>query len=115
MANKDNPQAMPDRDLDRMLKAASEPPRILGAEQRMMQRIAASRGRSASLPEQTSRFAWLAGSVPLAASLALGIYLGAQGVSTESIGLTGQTDIAGYDEDLSGMSEADAIAEEELI
>lgn len=113
MTERNNREVMSDDDLDQLLQTASEPPRPLGAEQRMMKRIAAVGNAPASRLERTGRFAWLAGGFPLAASLALGLYLGAQGLSIDTIG---QTDLAGYDDqDFSGIGDAETVAEEDLI
>jgi hypothetical protein len=72
------------RDIDRLLNLAVAPPALAGFEARLMARIDAGDGPSnvvaltprAATPK--SGLKWLA-ALPLAASLALGLYLGAQG------------------------------------
>jgi hypothetical protein len=72
------------RQTDVLLGLASPPPVPEGSEARLLARIAADRGTSTVVqfapPPQKSRpsIGWLA-ALPLAASLALGFYLGAQG------------------------------------
>lgn len=79
---------MTDRELDTLLAGATSPQLPEGAVARLMARTAAPSDapvsniiplRRAEAPR--SRMAWLAG-LPLAASLAIGIYLGAAGSAT---------------------------------
>lgn len=120
-----NPNSQPaaerasDRQLDLLLAAARQPELPPGAQERLAQRLAAAPGplrviaRTARDDAQGWSLTWLAG-LPLAASLALGIYLGAAG-SLDSIlptSLTGQTASAdsGDFSDFSGMTDAEAEA-----
>ena len=82
---KDDMNLMPDTKLDQLLNAASHPQRSLGAEQRLMKRLALEpqvigKGRPAE-----SRGFWLA-AFPLAASLLLGVYLGQTGYEPAILG-----------------------------
>ncbi len=109
------------RTVDAMLAFASEPPVPAGAAARLMDRIAAEEGAEVILFRPRSRPARplfrFAAALPLAASLALGIYLGAQGsldfmlpsAVTGGVALNDDS----YD-DLGGVGEADAYAEENL-
>lgn len=88
------PDMMSDGELDALLAHASVPPVPLGARQRLLDRIAAEVAQSA-VPAirpgpQRARLHWLAG-LPLAASLALGFYLGNGG------GLDAYLPAAAYD------------------
>jgi Heavy-metal resistance len=81
MTNED--RELSDRELDTLLAHASTPPVPLGAKSRLMTKahaqtaFVAGEARLAH-SHSYSRLAWLSG-LPLAASLALGIYLGAGG------------------------------------
>lgn len=116
------PDLMTDVELDALLVHASPPPLPLGARQRLMAKLAqadvagAAQENVVALRRPTSgasRLGWLAG-LPLAASLALGIYLGSAGdleaylpsaayeiLAGTSGGepLTGIEDMEGYTED----------------
>lgn len=106
---------MTDHELDRLLAMASKPVAPEGAEARMMakldpENVIAFRPR----PEAwRSTLSWLA-ALPLAASLAFGLWLGIAGVGTsylpESLG--GDSVAAIDDSAVSGIDEAEAMAEE---
>jgi hypothetical protein len=97
---------MTDVELDALLAAASAPPPPLGATSRLIARLDGA-AHNSSPPK--SRLGWLAG-LPLAASLAVGIYLGAAGdlsavnpfsLSTSSTATAADTDTgSGLDEAL---------------
>lgn len=84
----DHEDLITETELDTLLAAASAPPVPLGAKTRMLARLAAdTAGNDAALPPPSpsrSRLGWLAG-LPLAASLALGIYLGAAGTASDFV------------------------------
>lgn len=109
------------RGIDRVLGLANAPAIPAGAEARLMARIGAEAGgtvigfrRPAARRPSLFRFA---AAVPLAASLALGIYLGARG-EFDFMLPSALTDTAALTEDapddLGGVGEADAYAEENL-
>jgi hypothetical protein len=117
------PDDGPDTELRRILALASrvEPP--AGAAGRLMARLAEAGtdgGKVVALQprrRQGSRWLYVAAAVPLAASLALGIYLGAMGkmdlVLPSSI--TGNLALnADQDSDFTGIGEAEAYAEEHI-
>lgn len=91
--------------LDRLLDAASSPPQMSAD---LASRIAA---RARLMPQQrkSTRAPYAAG-MALAASLALGIWMGAAGIGVQALGLT-QT--AALDDtstaDFTGLSEAEAL------
>lgn len=108
--------------IDRLLDLATRPALPPGAESRLMQHIAASPGRAPVVvlrpaPLKLRRtLQWLA-ALPLAASLALGVYLGAEGSldaflpSAITGSLASAEDDAG---DLTGLDDAEVYAEENL-
>jgi hypothetical protein len=103
--------------VDRLLAQASRPGLPAGARARLDARLAAMPGpvrivaRSGAEPGKAWSLPWLAG-LPLAASLALGIYLGAAG-SLDSIlpsiitGATATADAGDDWSDFGGMSDAE--------
>jgi hypothetical protein len=108
--------------LDALLATAREPAIPLGAQNRLMQKlqhvpregnvVAIRRPRAAP----AWNFRWLA-AVPLAASLALGIYLGAAGSldSVLPVSVVGTVTAAGDDPgDLSGVSDVEALSEDSV-
>jgi hypothetical protein len=74
----DRNKIMSDKDLDRLLNAVNHPVRPLGAEQRLMGRIATESARAATNARKTGAWPWMS-ALPLAASLVLGLYLGQSG------------------------------------
>lgn len=107
----DDVNLMSDDDLDRLLGLASPPPVGLGAKQRLMQKVQATAIRP---PEQArSRLGWLAG-IPLAASLALGIYLGNAGTDSSLLPQFASDILAdtALDETLSGIEDVVAYSED---
>ncbi len=113
-----------EREIDAVLGLASAPELPAGAMDRLMARIAAEpqAARSATViafaPRPPARRSvWrLAAAVPLAASLAVGIYLGAEGkmdfmmpsAITGGVALNDDVDF----DDLGGVGDADAYARE---
>lgn len=75
---------MTDNELDKILKAARQPALPKGFAERLQARLEAERPSNViafptrKLPEQKNRSFWLS-AIPLAASLAVGLYLGAMG------------------------------------
>jgi hypothetical protein len=116
MSKPNDEMPMTDHELDRLLQSAPAPTPPLGAKGRLMARLAEpAPGRVAPrIPVQhkMQRF-WYAG-IPLAASLVLGIYLGASGVGQTVIpGTTTEILVGALSGDVStGMDEAEILAEE---
>jgi hypothetical protein len=111
-----------ERDTEKLLRLASDPAVPEGAMARLMARIAEEpqQARVIALPQRAAvrrsplRYA---AALPLAASLALGVYLGAQGaldfmLPTAITGGVALNDDA--PDELGGVGEADAYAEESL-
>lgn len=118
------PDAAEAREIDAVLSLASVPSLPEGAAARLMARLAevpqenkvvAFPPRRAMAPVRSPlRYA---AALPLAASLALGIYLGAKGSLDFMLPSAITGDVALIDDapdDLGGVSEADAYAEENL-
>ncbi len=107
-----NGNVMRDADLDRLLQSASQPPVPLGAEARLARRIAAVSAVPVYpiAPASKRNYAWVAG-VPLAASLALGIYLGTAGLGGS---LLNSSTVEEEDVYVTGFEEAELAAEEDL-
>jgi hypothetical protein len=118
---------MTDQELDQLLAHASAPPLADGARTRLLQRLAGE-GQSAAAahvislseararrvrPQEQPRLGWLAG-LPLAASLALGIYLGAGGTFDGYLATSAYDLIAGNTSDdvLTGIEDMESYAEE---
>jgi hypothetical protein len=110
------------REIDAVLARASVPPIAEGAMPRLLTRIAAEPQHAAVLPfrprGQMPRRSLLryATALPLAASLALGVYLGSRG-TLDFMLPTAITGVALNEEmidDLGGVSEADDYAAESL-
>lgn len=110
------------RAVDRILAMASEPAVPDGAAARLLDCIAGQR-QAQVIPfrpavRRRSGIFRYAAAIPLAASLALGIYLGAQGsldfMLPVSITGGGVASIDDATDDLGGVGEADAYAEETL-
>jgi hypothetical protein len=105
--------------IDRLLGFASAPPALPdGALSRMMDRIPEERPAEVILfrprPQRPSLFRFAA-AVPLAASLALGIYLGAKGTLDFMLPASVTGDVAQADDtggDLGGVDELDAYVAE---
>lgn len=127
MTNGQHSQIPPDaaeaREIDAVLSLASVPPLPAGAAERLMARIAqepqentvvAFAPRRAAPRRSPLRYA---AALPLAASLALGIYLGAKGTLDFMLPSAITGGVALIDDapdDLGGVGEADAYAEESL-
>jgi hypothetical protein len=78
MANNNEKNELDDRELDQLLKLASHPKSIANFEFRLLEKIAIDvPGKSVvAFPKRYKTSLWLT-AVPLAASLAIGIWLGA--------------------------------------
>ncbi len=127
MTNGQHSQVPPDaaeaREIDAVLSLASSPGLPEGAPGRLMARIAkepqentvvAFAPRRAAPARSPLRYA---AALPLAASLALGIYLGAKGTLDFMLPSAITGDVALIEDapdDLGGVGEADAYAEENL-
>ena len=113
-------ELMSDRDLDILLSHASTPGLPLGAKARLLAKLEEQKAMSNVVPlreveTQRSRLGWLAG-LPLAASLAFGIYLGSAG-SLESILPTAAYElIAGVNIDapVTGIEDVESLSEDDL-
>jgi hypothetical protein len=111
-----------ERDTEKLLRLASDPAVPEGAMARLMARIAEEpqQARVIALPQRAAvrrsplRYA---AALPLAASLALGVYLGAQGALDFMLPTAITGGVALIEEapdELGGVGEADAYAEESL-
>ncbi len=99
-----------DEELNRLLAFASSPPAPLGAEARLLKRLAAVETAPFPRAQNSGRKYWLAG-LPLAASLALGLYIGASGTSLMT---AEDADIASLEEVWgTGLEDAELAAEED--
>jgi hypothetical protein len=119
----DHMSAEEQRDVARVLALASAPPAAGAAAGRLMARIAEEPQEAkvvafAPRPARgTRRVLRFAAALPLAASLALGVYLGAKGTldfmlpSAITGGVAASEDLP---DELGGVGEADAYAEEQL-
>lgn len=110
------------REVDKVLRLASDPAMPAGAMDRLMARVAAERQQAQVIampqraPVRPSPLRYAA-ALPLAASLLLGVYLGAQGTLDFMLPKAITGDIAQYEEEpdeLGGVGEAQAYAEENL-
>ena len=110
------------REVDKVLRLASDPAIPVGAMERLMARVAAEPqdARVITMPQRAPvrrsplRYA---AALPLAASLALGVYLGARGTLDFMLPSVITGEMAQYEEEpdeLGGVGEADAYAEENL-
>ena len=98
--------------LDRLLEKAPSPPQMAGD---LASRIAA---RARLMPQQRrSAAAPYAAGMALAASLALGIWLGTAGIGVNALpGLTANASLQEFSaEDLTGLGEAEALSEGEVL
>jgi hypothetical protein len=102
----DKRNTITDRDLDRLLNAASHPDRLLGAEQRLMRRIALETPTQAVA--QRRNLAWLS-ALPLAASLAFGFYLGQTGLGSPLF----DTQVVASDDAVTGFEELEDVGLED--
>jgi hypothetical protein len=107
------------RAIDMALEAASKPELPADAVERLLARLEGE-ARILTLPSRRAApgqvLRWTA-ALPLAASLALGIYLGAMGALDGFLPETVTGELAAGDEDnadLSGVSEAEDFAEEDV-
>lgn len=107
------------RAIDIVLRAASNPQLPAGAKERLLARLEGE-DRVVILASRKVKpgpvLRWTA-ALPLAASLALGVYLGAMGALDGFLPETVTGELAAGDEenaDLSGVSEAEAYAEEDV-
>ncbi len=114
------PELMTDGELDALLAHASKPPLPLGAKSRLLARLAKEDAAGKIVPVRQSeasgsRLGWLAG-LPLAASLALGIYLGAGGGAESYLPSVAYDLLAGStgSEPLTGIDEVESINEDDL-
>ncbi len=114
---------MTDAELDYLLSHASAPPLPGEAKVRLLARLEAAKSQAApativqfrKADPQRSRLGWLAG-LPLAASLALGIYLGSAGQDASLLPAAAY-DVLSWsngEEPLTGIEEAESLAEEEM-
>jgi anti-sigma factor RsiW len=102
----DKHNTITDQNLDRLLNAASHPDRPLGAEQRLMRRIALETPSQAVSPGR--KLAWLS-ALPLAASLAFGFYLGQAGLGSPLF----DTQVVASDDAVTGFEELEDVASED--
>jgi hypothetical protein len=107
--------------IDGILSLASQPELPEGAMTRLMARIEQRPSADVILfrprPRATGSYFRYAAALPLAASLALGIYLGAMGSLDFMLPVSLTGDLASTEDpadDLGGVGEADAYAEENL-
>lgn len=118
------PDLMTDAELDTLLAHASAPPLPLGARERLLARVAAETvphaGAANVVPlrqpaRPRSRIGWLAG-LPLAASLALGIYLGNAGGLDAYLPATANEMLVGVstDDAVSGIEDIESFSEDDL-
>ena len=110
---KETNDMMNDAELDRLLHQATRPVVPLGAANRIASRVAQM--ELLQKPAQKSDLRWLAG-LPLAASLALGIFLGTQGYGDDVLGATSSAALATTldSEFETGTEEAEQVAEEDV-
>lgn len=92
---------MHNNDLDKMLSAASAPKPSAGFEQRLLAKIA-SANNVIAFPKRKTASPWLIG-LPLAASLVLGVWLGASNNSLNPANIivsqtTDDTTSSGFDD-----------------
>jgi hypothetical protein len=111
-----NRDSMSDHELDRLFALASKPAPLPGAEDRFMaklnhENIVAFRSKS---KKAQSAISWIA-ALPLAASLAFGVWLGAAGIGTNILPESlGGDAVAAADVDvISGIDEAETLAEDD--
>ena len=109
---------MSDQELDRLLSMASDPVPPAGAEDRLLSRVNTTAEKEnvvAFQPRsrlQRNTMPLLAG-LPLAASLAFGLWLGVAGVGTDILPESlGGTVAAAEDSILSGIDDAELLAED---
>lgn len=115
-----DPHAEDARAIDAVLRLASDPPLPEGATERLLARIAEEpqEARVVALPQRPRTRPGLfryAAAVPLAASLALGVYFGAKGTLDFMLpsAITGSVALNDdVPDDLGGVGEAEAYAEE---
>jgi hypothetical protein len=107
--------SMSDHELDRLLALASKPAPPPGAEERLMAKLNPENIVAfKSKPKKAqSPIAWIA-ALPLAASLAFGVWLGAAGIGTDILPESlGGDAVAAADVDvISGIDEAETLAED---
>ena len=115
------PEQRIESEADRLLALATIPDLPAGAIERLMARIDTARAGNVVLvrpaaPRRTALFRYMA-ALPLAASLALGVYLGAQGTLDFALPAAVTGDVASIDDpaaDFSGLGEAEQYVEENL-
>ncbi len=95
---------MNDHDLDKVLSAASSPQPAMGYEQRLLGKVTSATNIGA-FPKQKTAAPWLIG-LPLAASLALGLWLGTNTTSLNPTNLL----MAQYSEDITSNGFDDVVA-----
>lgn len=113
-------EPMSDRELDILLSHASDPRLPLGARSRLQTRLDRESMKAGEgplpVPEpRRSRLGWLAG-LPLAASLAFGIYLGNAGALESILPSAAYELLAGVniDDPVSGIEDVESLSEDEL-
>ena len=109
-----------DRDLDSLLALASKPELPAGAANKLLQRLGPKPMIANVLPfpapaKKSGRLSWLVG-LPLAASLAAGIWLGAMGQGTDYVfSMTDELASLGDGLNVStGIDDAEDLTEEEV-
>ena len=95
---------MNDHDLDKVLSAASNPQPAMGYEQRLLGKVTAN-NYVVVFPIRKTAPPWLIG-LPLAASLALGLWLGTNTTSLNPMNLL----MAQYSEDITSNGFDDVVA-----
>ena len=115
------PEQKIESEADRLLAFATVPDLPPGAVERLLARIEATRTDNVVLfrpaaPRRSAVFRYAA-ALPLAASLALGIYLGARGTLDFALPAAVTGDVASADDpapDFSGLGEAEQYVEDNL-
>jgi hypothetical protein len=104
---------MNDHELDQLLAKATHPQPQSGFHNRLLQRLEEQQGNKViAFPVKKQKAAWLIG-LPLAASLVLGLWLGASGRLTNIIPLT-TSEVASVDTSTTGFEDVLTIIEDEL-
>jgi hypothetical protein len=113
---KNEPDVMSDAELDALLSLASKPSLPLGAKSRLTAKVnAASRGDT-TMGARPKQWRGLVAAVPLAASLALGIYLGREVDSESYLPTSAYELLAGISaqDPLTGIEDAEDLTEGDL-
>jgi hypothetical protein len=108
---------MTDQELDAVLKLATVPKLPLGAKGRLLAKLGETKDMvaTATTEPQSSRLGWLAG-IPLAASLAFGLYIGSAGLEGSVLPSFAQELLADttLDDTYSGIEDVEALTEENV-